>query len=181
MKRPSKEARNMKTMHGKTLIELMASVLIAGILLTSALTTFPSFLRSHQQTQVVNQLVAALHYARAVAAFERTTVTLCPGKENCDPTKIWQGQLLTFTDPNLNGQLDGSEKPLQQFNLQSGFSWQWSSFRNRPYIQLEADGTTRALNGTFTLCQQGHATKQVVINLTGRVRTQTAPANAHCK
>jgi type IV fimbrial biogenesis protein FimT len=171
----------MKNMHGQTLIELMVSLLVVGTLLTSALTTFPSLLRSHQQTQAVNQLVGALHYARAVSAQERTTVTLCPGKQQCDPTKIWQGQLLAFSDPNLNGQLDGGEKPLQQFHLQVGYSWQWSNFRNRPYIQLEADGTTRALNGTFTLCQQGNATKQVVINLTGRVRTQTAPANARCK
>ncbi|WP_341303801.1 GspH/FimT family pseudopilin [Pseudomonas sp. TMP25] len=171
----------MKNMHGQTLVELIVSLLVLGTLLTSALTTFSSLLRNHQQTQAVNQLIGALHYARAVAALERTTVTLCSGKEQCDPTKIWKDQLLAFSDPNVNGQLDGSEKLLQNFNLQPGYSWQWSNFRNRPYIQLEADGTTRALNGTFTLCHQGNATKQVVINLTGRARAQTALTNASCK
>lgn len=171
----------MKNMYGQTLVEMMSCLLILGTILTSAITTLPSLLRSHQQTQAVNQLVGALHYARAVAVLERTTVTLCPGKEQCERTRIWQGQLLAFTDLNLNGQLDVDEKLLQQLPLQTGHSWQWSSFRNRPYIQLEADGTTRALNGTLTLCHRGIPTKQVVVNLTGRARTQIAPTETICR
>ena len=159
----------------------MSCLLIMGTILTSAMTMLPALQLSHQQTQAVNQLVGALNYARTVAVLERRTVTLCSGNGKCAPTKNWQDHLLTFTDMNINGQVDSNEKVLRQYAIQPGYSWQWSNFRNRPFIQLEANGTTRALNGTFTLCHRGIASKQVIVNLTGRTRTQAAPATAVCK
>lgn len=171
----------MKNMYGQTLVELMSCAVIISIVLTSAMAYLPQLLNTHKQTQAVNQLVGALHYARAVAVLERKTVALCPGKEKCETTKNWQGRLLTFVDSNQNGQLDNDERLLQQLTLQTGYDWQWSSFRSRPYVQFEADGTTRALNGTFTLCYQSMPTKQVIINLTGRARTQMPPIATVCK
>lgn len=170
----------MKRMHGQTLVELMVCLLIGGIMLTLALPAFTSTLQRNQRTQAVNQLLGALHFARSSAVTGRTTMALCSGSANCDSEKIWRSQLLVFDDRNDNGQLDVDEQLQRQITLRDGYSWRWSNFRSRPYLQFEADGTTRALNGTFTLCHDDIPARQIVINLTGRVRTQAAPVDASC-
>jgi type IV fimbrial biogenesis protein FimT len=170
----------MERMHGQTLVELMVCLLIGGTMLTAAIPAFTATSQRNQQTQVVNQLLGALHYARGSAVMGRRTVALCSGGAACAPTTVLQNQLLIFDDRNLNGQLDSNEYLLQQLPLAEGYSWNWSNFRSRPYLQFEADGTTRALNGTFTLCQGSTAKRQIVINATGRARTQKAASSSHC-
>jgi len=170
----------MERMHGQTLVELMVCLLIGGIVLTLALPAFTSTLQRNQQTQAVNQLLGALHYARSSAVMGRKTIALCSGDAPCNPEQTWQNQLLIFNDLNKNGQLDNGEALLQQLPLSKGYSWYWSNFRSRPYMQFEADGTTRALNGTLTLCHADTPTRQIVINLTGRARLQAAPGNTRC-
>lgn len=170
----------MKKIHGQTLVELMVCLLIGGIMLTSAIPAFNSSIQRNQQTQAVNQLLGALHYARGSAVMGRQTIALCSGETLCGLTNAWRNQLLIFDDRNLNGQLDSNEYLLQQLPLPEGYSWNWSNFRDRIYLQFEADGTTRALNGTFTLCHDSTATRQIVLNVTGRARTQLAATNAPC-
>ena len=46
--------------------------------------------------------------------------------------------------------------------------------------QFEPDGTTRAQNGTFTLCKDGKPLHQVVVSLSGRVRSQLPTSQASC-
>ncbi|MNF65691.1 Type II transport protein GspH [compost metagenome] len=170
----------MKRMHGQTLVELMVCLSIGGIILTSALPTLTSTLQRSQQTQNVNQLLGALHYDRGSAVMGRKTIALCSGSTLCNPEQVWQNQLLVFDDLNRNGQLDNGEELLQQLSMPQGYSWRWSNFRSRSYLQFEADGTTPALNGTLTLCHANAPTRQIVINLTGRARTQAAPGDARC-
>jgi type IV fimbrial biogenesis protein FimT len=170
----------MNRMHGQTLVELMTCLLIGGIMLTFAIPALTSTQQRSQQTQAVNQLLGVLHYARGTAVMGRKTIALCSGDTKCSTENIWQNQLLIFDDLNRNGQLDGGEELLQQLHMQKGYSWRWSNFRSRSYLQLEADGTTRALNGTFTLCHENIPSRQIVINLTGRTRTQSAPNGARC-
>lgn len=170
----------MERMHGQTLVELMVCLLIGGLLLTSAVPALTSTLQRGQQTQAVNQLIGALHYARSSAVMGRKTIALCSGEAPCNPEQTWRSQLLIFDDVNKNGQLDNGETLLQQIFLLEGYSWYWSNFRNRTYMQFEADGTTRALNGTFTLCHADSPTMQIVINLTGRARIQAAPGGTSC-
>lgn len=170
----------MKQMRAQTLVELMVCLLIGGIMLTFAIPALTSTQQLSQQTQAANQLLGALHYARSTAVLSRTTVALCSGGTDCSAENIWQSQLLVFGDLNRNGQLDSTEELLQQLSMPKGYSWQWSNFRSRSYLQYEADGTTRALNGTFTLCHEDTPTKQIVINLTGRARTQSPSNDAPC-
>jgi type IV fimbrial biogenesis protein FimT len=170
----------MKRTHGRSIVELLACLLIGALMLTSALPAFTATRQRSQQAQTVNQMLGTLHYARSSAVMGRGTIALCSGDASCLPTRTWTGQLLVFADLNESGQLEHGEGLLQQVSLPSGYSWYWSNFRSRAYLQFVADGTTLALNGTFTLCLKGAPLQQIVINLTGRVRTQAAPKNARC-
>ena len=170
----------MKKIYGHTLFELIACLLIGSILLSIAAPSLTSALQSNQQTQLVNQLMSVLNHARGTAVFDRSTVAICPGVTHCLSTTNWANQLLIFNDQNQNGQMETEEQLLRTETISEGYFWHWSNFRHRSYLQFEQDGSPRALNGTLTLCRAGQPLKQLVINVTGRVRTQSPSAVARC-
>lgn len=170
----------MKTMHAFSLLELLICLSISSIILSVATPSLQEVIQNNQKTQTVNQLLGALQFARGSAIFGRSTIGVCAGADVCSDTLTWRNHLLVFADANQNGQLDFDEELLRTDNLPDDLAWHWSNFRDRNYLQFEQDGTTRALNGTLTLCRDGQPLKQIVINLAGRLRTQAPPVNAQC-
>lgn len=166
------------TIYGRTLVELISALAIIALFMTIALPNLREFQEEHARTQAVNQLVSALHYARGKAVFSRRITTLCHGDLTCEDEQRWQGNLLIFLDHNANGQLDTGDELLYQLHVPEEFSWHWN--RSRNLIQFEADGTTRALNGTFTLCHNAVPRSQVVVSLSGRTRKQAPKNGASC-
>ncbi len=170
----------MKKVHGHTLLELLICLLISGILLSIAAPPLSSALQSNQQTQLLNQLVATLNYARGTAVLDRNTVAICSGLTHCLNTTNWSNQLLIFNDRNQNGQMETEEQLLRTEVISENYTWNWFNLRHRSYLQFEQNGSPRALNGTLTLCRAGQPLTQIVINVTGRVRTQSPSATARC-
>lgn len=171
----------MKRHKGISLIEMMSCILICGIIITISLPNIASMRTNSRQTQSVNQLTGTLHHARHTAVVRRATVTICPGENSCIATKNWQSHILTFIDHNQNASLDQEDELLQRVSLADKHTWQWSNFRQRTYLQFTAHGRTPALNGTLSLCSDNSITRQIVINLTGRVRTQTLHPPQDCR
>ncbi len=167
-----------RKIYGRTLLELMSVLAILSILLTVALPNMRSLMQGNERTQAVNQMVSLLHHIRSQAVFARGIVTLCAGTTQCSGSQHWRGDLLLFVDHNGNGQLDGQDRLLHQAKIAANHSWRWN--RSNGHIQYEADGSTRALNGTLTLCRAGEPQHQVVIALTGRVRHQIPAQGASC-
>ncbi|GLZ84046.1 hypothetical protein Pres01_00970 [Metapseudomonas resinovorans] len=170
----------MKSRYGHTLVELLFCLLIAGILLGLAMPSFVTTIERSRETAAVNQLIGALHYARSTAVMERKVVGICAGQGFCADKPHWQGQVLIFNDRNRNGQLDTDEDLLRALQLIDNFDLYWRGFRRTNYLHFKMDGTTPAMNGTFTFCRAGSARKQVVINLSGRVRTHAPSDDAPC-
>lgn len=165
---------------GFSLVELIIVLAIIAITLNVALPPFKSAVDRGRLAEAVSLFVGALHYARDSAVIGRELVSVCAGQVSCTGSQNWQSDLLIFNDQNKNGQFDNNETLLRKIATPPDFSVHWSNFRNASYLQYESDGTTRALNGTFTLCHENQPRMQVVINLTGRVRTQAPGASAKC-
>ncbi|MDX1297261.1 MAG: GspH/FimT family pseudopilin [Pseudomonas sp.] len=164
--------------YGRTLVELITVVAILSIISTMALPNLQDLRDANTRTQAVNQMLAFLHHARSSAVFNRQITTLCSGPARCSNSAPWREALMVFIDKNANGQLDANEVLLYQANIAEDFFWYWN--RSKGHIQFEADGTTRAMNGTLTLCRKGIAEHQVVIALAGRVRSQRPGREAKC-
>lgn len=164
--------------YGRTLIELMGALAILSIIITTALPSLQTLLESNARTQAINQMLAALHHARSDAVFSNSIVTLCAGQRECSGSQRWQENIVMFRDHNANGQMDAGDELIYQARIAPEFSWQWN--RANGYIQFEPDGSTRALNGTFTLCENGVAQRQIIISLSGRVRTASPRRGASC-
>lgn len=169
-----------KTQTGYTLIELLFTILLLGLLLTFANTGFQQLVDRHRQSSLANQLYSALNLGRSHAISVGQHTSLCAGMNSCENSNRWSNQLLIFHDTNQNGQLDAGERLLRQSELSNGDAWHWSSFRNRPHITFKPDGTTHGANGTFTLCRGEQAIRNIVISITGRVRMQAPSQGSRC-
>lgn len=163
---------------GHSLVDLMFCLLIGSTIASMAAPSLGSLIDNSKATQLTNQLVGLLHYARSEAVFAKRSTAICAGHTHCNHSATWHTQLLVFHDNNHNGQIDAEEEVLRQDTFPPDYSWHWS--RTSPFLIYERDGTTRALNGTFTLCRQGVPLQQVIISLSGRVRTQPPSPAGKC-
>lgn len=170
----------MRKQFGHSTIEIMLCLVISALLLCSALPQFTELRQRTQEVQWTNQLLGHIHYARSQAVFSKTHVSLCPGLSSCNPLSNWHDQLLTFIDRNGNGRLEAGDQLIRTLALPADAHWKWSAPLNKTYLTYQADGTTRALNGTLTLCYQTQPLQQIKISLSGRARTQAPEANATC-
>ncbi|MBH3340062.1 GspH/FimT family pseudopilin [Pseudomonas mendocina] len=164
--------------YGRTLIELISALAILSILITTALPNLQNLLENNARAQAVNQMLAALHHARSDAVFSHSIVTLCAGQSECSGSQQWRGDIMVFRNQDANGQMDAGDELIHQARIAPEFSWKWN--RANGHIQFKPDGATRALNGTLTLCKDGVAQHQIVVNLAGRVRTQSPRRGASC-
>lgn len=97
---------------GYTLIELLITVAIAGILLTVGIPGFNSLIKESRQTTLRNEFNTYYFYARNEAVKRRTPITLCPQNAdgtNCDSSKPWGDGWIIFVDSNNDGDKDSGE------------------------------------------------------------------------
>lgn len=89
----------MKLFRGFTLVELMVTVAVAGVLLAIAVPSFTDLMRNNRSLAAANELVSALNAARAEAVKRGTRVSLCPSANgtSCSGT-AWQTGWIVFVD-----------------------------------------------------------------------------------
>ena len=100
--------------NGLTLVELLATLAVAAILITVGAPAMTSILERFRAQDAVSQWQGDLVYARQVAAAYQTSVTVCPmgGTTSCDGG--WAGGYTAFIDVNGNGTLDAEDESLHQ-------------------------------------------------------------------
>jgi type IV fimbrial biogenesis protein FimT len=159
---------------GFSLLEVLAVLAIAGLLLGSAVPRYTTLLERSRATVTINWLVGVIRFARFSAITQRTIVTLCPSNDHYSCGGYWHQGVIAFTDNNGDRQITGTDQLLKYFSypLQNG-SITWRSFRNRRYLQLTPEGMTNYQNGNFTYCaadQDPRFSRQIIVNMAGRIR-----------
>ena len=168
---------------GLTLVELLITLAVAGILVAAASGGATQLIEQHRASAAVNQMLGAVRFARHAAVAHRSPATLCPADglrgnpsqaAKCGRRNTWHNGALVFLDRNANGRFDGSDALLRRLpRLQAGDRFYWRSFRNRTYLMLRPSGLTDWQNGNLLYCPEGGDPKlarQIVINAQARVR-----------
>lgn len=176
---PSRRLSWNKT-SGFTLIELMVTIAIAAILVTTGVPAFTQFVQNNRRASQVNMLVRALQIARSEAVRQRTTIGACASSNqtSCSASTTWSTGWIVFVDKDGDGVVDSGEDVLNVFPELTGGNSLTSTVK---FIDYEASGLSTAAAG-FTLCDPRGTSQSRAINVsaTGAVSTSSTVSTNAC-
>ncbi len=164
------------THHGFTLIELMVTLAISGILATIGVPSMTHLLARVQNSGAETAIAGSLRHARTVAVMHETRVLVCPSADghHCQAADEWQHGWILAQDRDHDGQPDaGIPIIVAHATLHGGARVITSVGREK--VAFHPDGGAAGSNATFTICHaREHDGKSVVVSNTGRVRVENA-------
>lgn len=160
--------------HGFTLIELMITIAIAGILLAVAAPSFRDLLLNNRTAIQTNDLISDLALARSEAAKRGGRVTICTSSDGATCTNSsWGEGRIIFVDASPYGAVGTGDTILRVREKLAGNNTLTSStFTNANFIQYLSSGISDS-NGNFKLCDSriGAYGNSIGISNTGRAST----------
>lgn len=156
--------KHLKKYRGFTLLELMVTLAVAAVLLTTGIPSFVGLMKDNRLTAQVNEFVAAVTLARseAIKRGVQVRVTSVSGAND------WSGGWRVWVDLNSNNSFDDTGESIQ---FKQDFAGPGTTFTSTQSEYVFGSRGSSNLAGAFTLCddRSGETGKQINIGLVGRV------------
>lgn len=165
---------------GFTLLELMITIAIAGILIGIAIPSFTSIISSNRLTAHANELVTALNLARNEAVKRGVSVTVRKVDDNSSTNKgagaNWEDGWDVFTDADSDGNFEAGDILIRTYDpLKFSYTLRGNNFSN--FIRFTSTGQSNT-NGSFVICDnsdgnnvpEANTSRLIIINSVGRAR-----------
>lgn len=184
---------------GFTLIELMVTLSILGVLMALAVPSFQSLIAGSNVTAASNDFMTSLAQTRSNAIRLGERVTMCKSADGaqCSTTGDWEQGWIIFNDPtrDVDAHVDTGTPTetviVVNAALTNGIVIRGNSTVSQ-YVSFSSDGQSRGMNGAFQagkirICSTSAAldnakrARDLVINSVGRVMVQTpASVDSSC-
>jgi type IV fimbrial biogenesis protein FimT len=163
----------MKKNSGFTLLELIITVGIIGVVTAIAVPSMNVYIKNDRLTTNINTLVGHLAYARSEAVTRSVQVGLCASDNmtSCSGDN-WSLGWILFIDADANNTFtEGEEISRVKQALHSNNTMTYS-IGNDAIVIYDPRGFTPNSNGSFSLCDDRSTAnlKSISISVTGRVR-----------
>lgn len=158
--------------NGFTLIELMTTVAVLGVLLSVAIPSYRTMVLNNRMAAQSNQVIAAFNYARSEAVKRATRTTVCPTEDGatCAASTNWSTGWMVFSDTDGDGTVDAGETIVRVWPaIDSGTTLNAGRVR----ITYTALGFATGFNDTLRLCDARGSTdaRAITVNAMGRAYT----------
>jgi type IV fimbrial biogenesis protein FimT len=166
-----------KAASGFTLMDLLVTLTVLGILVAVGIPSFSSVIRNNRIAANTNELVTSLTYARSEAMKRGDVVAVCPSAdgENCADSNDWSTGWFVFIDNNADGARDADETLLQAWPaIEDVLELESEPLQS---VQYASTGLTMPVitDQTFELMQPGHEDEHarcIRLGNTGRIFTE---------
>ena len=132
---------------GFTLIELMVTIAIIGLVALFGIPAFGDFVLNNRLRGQTSDFIGQLTHARSEAMRTATRVTVCPGTSSgCSGTQ-WENGWVVFNDTNANAAVDSGETVIGiGAALDGGNTLRTAAFTT--YISFRHDGSSTNVAGS---------------------------------
>lgn len=173
---------------GFTLIELMVTLAVVGILAVLAAPSFRSTIATSKLTSRTNDLVGTLAMARSESIRRGTRITVCKSSDQttCATTGGWEQGWIVFVDTTRSSSaaVDTGETITSAAQSAGGETVIKGSTAVASYVSFAADGRAKLMNGnsqtgTLRVCYPSSAlsdtnrARDIAIIPVGRIITTT--------
>lgn len=165
--------KNLTTNKGFTIIELLVTLSVAGIILTVAVPSFQGLVQESRISAQSNNFLSAVMLAKSEAIKRNSPVTICPSTNGtaCTGGTVWSNGWVVFADASSDGVVDGGEEVIQvNAAFTGGNTLQSAGAR----ITFTANGFSMGFNNTFSLCDSRGVihSRALILNNQGRLRSE---------
>lgn len=135
---------------GFTLIELMVTLAVLGVMMAIAIPSFRYVQNSSRLSAAANELVATLQLARMEAIRSNARVVVCASSAGtaCDNSTSASG-MLVFSDTNGDNALSAGETTLRTSAIPVPTTMVASAGVSQGIVQYRSDGLARDKNGAL--------------------------------
>ncbi len=149
--------------NGFTLIELMITLVVIGLLAALVLPLSFNFVKRHRQNNVKQQLIVAINFTRQQAWLRHEMLSLCPSFDGSHCDDNWNHELIVKTQ---------TDQVIQHFSQHHLGRLVWRGFAKTASLKFPPEPQQGTLNGRFSYMDKGETQPvwQLVLSRNGRVR-----------
>lgn len=166
---------------GFTLLELLITISIVGIIAAFAVPSFREMIANNRLAAQTNEVTSLISFARSEASkLSQGVVTVCASSDSasCSESSNWENGLIVFRDDDMNRVVDTTDQLLKVNGSLAGgntLTIRDMTSDGKSYVQFDSKGFPRAsatdeTAGTFVICDDRGAAeaRAVSINFSGQ-------------
>ena len=165
---------SLRRSKGFTLVELMITLVVIGVLVAIAFPNFRGLTRSNQVAAANNEVLGVLSLARSEALRNNRGAGVCASTAGtaCDGT--WSSGLMAYGDLDGNGSFGSGDTVLRFVQIRPTLTVT-SAVTASSGFTFDSRGRSRAAaNQSITItpsaCKTGESRRTLTVNLSGQVR-----------
>jgi len=167
---------------GVTLIESLVALAVLAIMLALALPSMRGLMERQRTASTINELIVAIQLARSIAITRRTVAVICPSHDGrrCTRGIDWSQGWIVFDAPDRAGQPTADSRIEQHVDRGAVPALQIHASTGRRALRYQALGFSGGSNLTLRICRDDTLHARVIVNNTGRPRSETPRRKARC-